>query len=110
VVNTEEGGDDVKSSWPLYLGQHTCYNGRYKTTRSRKAEQTVKADLSTDCGLQFARMKLESLVIAYQQGCGEYVPEPCTHRPSSHGSWQYPKSLKQPAREQGAYGKAGDWD
>jgi hypothetical protein len=19
--------DDVKSSWPLYLGRHTCYNG-----------------------------------------------------------------------------------
>ncbi len=28
VDNTEEGGDDVKSSCPLCLGQHTCYNGR----------------------------------------------------------------------------------
>ena len=26
----EEGGDDVKSSWPLCPGRHTCYNGRYK--------------------------------------------------------------------------------
>ncbi len=26
----EEGGDDVKSSWPLRDGLHTCYNGRYK--------------------------------------------------------------------------------
>ena len=26
----EEGGDDVKSSWPLRVGLHTCYNGRYK--------------------------------------------------------------------------------
>src|SRR5699024_5844798 len=25
----EEGGDDVKSSWPLRPGLHTCYNGRY---------------------------------------------------------------------------------
>ncbi len=32
-------------------------------------------------------MKLESLVIAHQQWRGEYVPGPCTHRPSSHGSW-----------------------
>ena len=24
----EEGGDDVKSSWPLRPGLHTCYNGR----------------------------------------------------------------------------------
>ena len=22
---------------------------------------------------------------------GEYVPGPCTHRPSHHESWQYPK-------------------
>ncbi len=29
-VNGEEGGDDVKSSWPLCLGLHTCYNGLYK--------------------------------------------------------------------------------
>ena len=26
----EEGGDDVKSSWPLRPGLHTCYNGRYE--------------------------------------------------------------------------------
>ena len=25
----EEGGDDVKSSWPLRVGLHTCYNGTY---------------------------------------------------------------------------------
>ena len=30
----EEGGDDVKSSWPLRVGLHTCYNGKYKGTRS----------------------------------------------------------------------------
>jgi hypothetical protein len=27
VVNTEEGGDDVKSAWRLHPGLHTCYNG-----------------------------------------------------------------------------------
>ena len=27
--NVEEGGDDVKSSWPLCPGPHTCYNDRY---------------------------------------------------------------------------------
>ena len=30
AVRREEGGDDVKSSWPLCPGLHTCYNGRYK--------------------------------------------------------------------------------
>src|SRR6185503_12785043 len=34
-VNSEEGGDDVKSSCPLCPGLHACYNGRYKGLRSR---------------------------------------------------------------------------
>ncbi len=38
-VSSEEGGDDVKSSWPLYPGLHTCYNGRYRGERSREAER-----------------------------------------------------------------------
>ncbi|KAK7405676.1 hypothetical protein VNO78_07273 [Psophocarpus tetragonolobus] len=25
----EEGGDEVKSAWPLWAGPHTCYNGNY---------------------------------------------------------------------------------
>ncbi len=25
---------------------------------------------------------------------GEYVPGPCTHRPSRHGSWSRPKSVR----------------
>src|SRR5690606_20137591 len=28
-ASSEEGGDDVKSSWPLRPGLHTCYNGGY---------------------------------------------------------------------------------
>ena len=34
----EEGGDDVKSAWPLCPGLHTCYNGRYKPLRAREGE------------------------------------------------------------------------
>ena len=49
--------------------------------------QSQKALLSSDRGLQLDHVKLESLVIAHQQWRGEYVPGPCTHRPSSHGSW-----------------------
>jgi len=30
----EEGGDDVKSSWPLRVGLHTCYNGKYRGLRT----------------------------------------------------------------------------
>ena len=70
----EEGGDDVKSSWPLCPGLHTCYNGRYKWMQCRKAEPTHKAGPSSDCGLQLAHMKAESLVIADQQAAVNTFP------------------------------------
>ena len=35
----EEGGDDVKSSWSLRPGLHTCYNGRDKPQRAREGER-----------------------------------------------------------------------
>src|SRR5215467_568009 len=38
-VNSEEGGDDVKSSCPLCPGLHTCYNGRYRGLRDREVER-----------------------------------------------------------------------
>src|SRR5438094_9034426 len=47
---------------------------------------------SSDRRLQLAFVKLESLVIAGQQHRGECVPEPCTHRPSSHEREGRPKS------------------
>ena len=40
---------------------------------------------------------------------GEFVPGPCTHRPSHHGSWPCPKSLLQPLGEEDAEGRASDW-
>ena len=49
--------------------------------------KSQKAGLSSDCSLQLDYMKLELLVIANQPCRGEYVPGPCTHRPSNHESW-----------------------
>ena len=37
-IKPEEGGDDVKSAWPLYLGLHTRYNGRYNGSPTREGE------------------------------------------------------------------------
>lgn len=48
--------------------------------------ESLKAGLSSDRSLQLDCVKSESLVIADQQRCGEYVPGPCTHRPSRHES------------------------
>ena len=38
----EEGGDDVKSSWPLCPGLHTCYNGRNRVRRNGDVEQNAE--------------------------------------------------------------------
>ena len=70
----EEGGDDVKSSWPLCPGLHTCYNGWYKGSQSREAEIIPKAGLSSDWSLQLDSMKVESLVIADQHAAVNTFP------------------------------------
>ncbi len=65
-------------------------------TEGREAarwSQSQKAGLSSDWSLQPDSMKVESLVIAHQPWRGEYVPGPCTHRPSSHGSRGYLKTV-----------------
>jgi hypothetical protein len=72
--------------------------------------QSRKPGLSSDRGLQLALVKAELLVTAGQHYCGEYVPGPCTHRPSRHGSRQHLKSVGQPVREAAAEGGVGDWD
>ena len=36
--NSEEGGDDAKSAWPLRPGLHTRYNGRYNGLPNREVE------------------------------------------------------------------------
>ena len=74
-----------------------------------RLSESRKAGLSSDWSLQLDSMKPESLVIPDQQRRGEYVPGPCTHRPSHHGSQLLQKWPSQPARETAAYGMAGDW-
>jgi hypothetical protein len=69
-------------------GTMRCYLARVR--------QPQKPGLSSDCRLQLACMKSESLVIAGQLHSGEYAPGPCTHRPSHSGSWLSPKSFAQP--------------
>ncbi len=105
----EEGGDDVKSSWPLRLGLEACYNGRYKGLRYREVELIPKN--RSQFGLKSAT-RLHEVGIASNRGSarhGEYVPGSCTHRPSSDESWEYPKPVTQPARERAAEGRPGNW-
>ncbi len=83
------------TSSPHGLYAQGCKRATMAGTNRRETarwSKPVKACPSSDWRLQLASMKLESLVIAYQLRRGECVPEPCTHRPSSHGSWEHPKS------------------
>ena len=74
MISREEGGDDVKSSWPLRAGLHTCYNGGERGKRERKLWLISKSRLSSDWGLQLDPMKLESLVIADQHAAVNTFP------------------------------------
>ena len=108
-VNSEEGGDDVKSSWPLCPGLHTCYNGRYRGLRSREGEPIPKS--RPQFGLQSAT-RLHEVGIASNRVSdrrGEYVPGPCTHRPSHHESLLFRKPVNQSFGKEAVDGMAGDW-
>ena len=72
--NLEEGGDDVKSSWPLRAGLHTCYNGGDSGMLPGNGKPIPKSRLSSDCPLQLEGMKLESLVIADQHAAVNTFP------------------------------------
>ncbi len=80
--------------------QHAPYtlgvtrNTMVGTIRSNlvRASGSVKPNLSSDCRLQLAYMKPDSLVIASQLYGGEYVPGSCTHHPSHDESRFVPKT------------------
>ena len=65
-------------------------------SQSARRSKSVKSALSSDCRLQFAGMKLESLVMAHQLRRREYVPGPCTHRPSHRSHRANPRGGQVP--------------
>ena len=96
----EEGGDDVKSSCPLCPGLHTCYNGRYNGLRPGDRKRIPQS--RPQFGSQ-AATRLREVGVASNRGSacrGEYVPGPCTHRPSHHPSRLHPKPPAQPFRRE----------
>ena len=71
---------------PYVLGFTHATMAGTKGCNTARWSESHKVGLSSDWGLQLDPMKLELLVIVDQQRYGEYVPGPCTHRPSSHES------------------------
>ena len=110
IFKSEEGGDDVKSSWPLCPGLHTCYNGRYKRVANpRGGANREKTDLSTDKSLQLDSLKSESLVIADQQAAVNTFPGLVHTARHTMGVDCSRSALRQPAREAGPQGVVGNW-
>ena len=95
---------------PYILGEKHATMAGTEGSQAVTRSQSQKPGLSSDRGLQLAHVKVESLVTAGQQYCGEYVPGPCTHRPSRHESRQHLKSVGEPFGAAAAEGGAGDWD
>jgi hypothetical protein len=77
---------------PYILGFTHATMGWTEGCETARWSQSQKPLLSSDWRLQLASMKSESLVTAGQLNGGEYVPGPCTHRPSRHLSLLHPKS------------------
>src|SRR5690606_15875422 len=89
---------------------HTLQWPGQRAAKRQRGANPCKPGLSSDWGLQLAPMKAELLVTAGQPYRGEYVPGPCTHRPSRHESWQRLKPVGQPETGAAVEGGAGDWD
>ncbi len=110
LAKGEEGGDDVKSSWPLY-----AQGSKRPTMADTEGCQTVrwsksqKVGPSSDCGLKFARMKLESLVIADQHAAvNMFLSLVHTARQATKAG--NTRSRSPNPREGAAEGRIGDWD
>ena len=77
----------TSSRYGLYArGDTRATMAETKGSQPVRGSKSQKFGLSSDRSLQLDCVKLESLVIAGQPYGGEYVPGPCTHRPSSQPS------------------------
>src|SRR3954451_4117439 len=93
VTNRRKVGMTSSPHAPYVQGYTRATLARTKGSNTARWSKSHKARLSSDWRLKLASMKLELLVIADQQRRGEYVPGPCTHRPSHHESGQHPKPV-----------------
>ena len=104
----EEGGDDVKSSWPLWAGLHTCYNGGDNGQQTRKGELISKSRLSSDWSLQLDSMKSESLVIVDQHATVNTFPG-LVHTARHTMGVGFTRRRCANRKEAADHGKVSDW-
>ena len=75
-----------RSVCPEFSGPHASCNGRDNGIQHRKMKAILKPCLSWDRGLKPALVNHGIPSNRASSSRGEYVPAPCTHRPSFHSS------------------------
>ena len=108
MISRKEGGDDVKSSWPLRAGLHTCYNGGDNGQQGSDAKLISKSRLSSDCTLQLECMKLESLVIVDQNATVNTFPG-LVHTARHTMGVGFTRRCCANRKEAGNHGRVSDW-
>ena len=108
MISREEGVDDVKSSWPLQAGLHTCYNGGDNGQQDREVKLISKSRLSSDCTLQLECMKVESLVIADQNAAVNTFPG-LVHTARHTMGVGFTRRRFANRKEAGDHGRVSDW-
>ncbi len=93
VTNRRKVGTTSNHHGPYVLGYTRATMAG--TERCKTARWSKIAESWSQYGLE-SETRLHEVGIASNRASawrGEYVPGPCTHRPSHHPSWGYPKSL-----------------
>jgi len=85
-VKWEEGRGDARSVWPEFPGPHVAYKGADNAFRRRKAKAIAQTAPQFRWGAVTRPHEVGIPSNRVSSSRGEYVPAPCTHRPSSHPS------------------------
>ena len=86
MTNRRKVGMTSSHHAPYVLGYTRATLAGTKGCKPARGSESQKAGPGSDWSLQLDSMKPELLVIPDQHCRGEYVPGPCTHRPSHHES------------------------
>ena len=80
---------------------------QWSEQREARLRSQANLKIRSQFGLQAATRLHEAGIASNRRSayCGEYVPGPCTHRPSHHPSWMHQKSSKD---AEGVSGKGGE--
>ena len=85
-VKREEGGGNARSVWPEFPGPHVAYNDGDNGFRRRKAKAIPETPPKSGSGAGTRPREAGIPSNRVSSSRGEYVPAPCTHRPSSQPS------------------------